>query len=124
MLQFYDAFFWLHVGANMTSIEAKEDFVKGFKWVVERPAYGFEETCLDTPDLMRAVDFEHYCVDQLGVNFTPYKKMKKMTSDMDEDFEQEEIVNKKKKENSEQLQQQGEPFSFTIIKKLFGIMRT
>jgi len=73
MLQYYDAFFWLHVGSSLGSIEERDEFITGFRWIVERPAYGFMETNLSNDDLLQALEFKRIC-EHIGVNFTPYNK--------------------------------------------------
>ena len=73
MLQYYDAFLWLHVGYSMTDTDARDEFITGFRWIVERPAYGFMETNLSNDDLLQALEFKKLC-EQIGVNFTPYNK--------------------------------------------------
>jgi len=73
MLQYYDAFLWLHVGATLPSREAQGDFINGFRWIVERPAYGIQETYLQTSDQIEALRFKSKC-EQIGIEFKSYKK--------------------------------------------------
>ena len=73
MLQYYDAFLWLHVGATLHSREAQDDFIEGFRWIVERPAHGFQETFLHTTEQIEALRFKRKC-EEIGIEFKSYKK--------------------------------------------------
>ena len=73
MLQYYDAFLWLHVGRNLTDIDARDDFINGFRWIVERPAFGFMATNLSTEDMLHAYEFKQLCQEN-AVEFKSYKE--------------------------------------------------
>ena len=73
MLQYYDAFLWLHVGYSMVDIEARDEFISGFRWIIERPSFGFMETNLSTDDMTHAYEFKRLC-EEIGVEFKSYKE--------------------------------------------------
>ena len=85
MFRFYDSNLWLHVGASLRNTDDRDAFIEGYRWVVERPAFGPTTVHLKTEDLIEALRFKLQC-EEIGVVFASYDE----PSSWGNDFEDEQ----------------------------------